>query len=157
MPLIKIMDNNPEIIARIKFIGKLQKGEKINTRRFVVQSNGFITRLVRTFWEQDNRSNTLSFLQETIRSTFRLLDVFDKSEAKEHSILKRMLLDDLKGVVTGLANIKHTYSKDIKFCCDIDTLLELVVTKLGDNYIESDYDFEKEEIDFEPSKNIKKD
>lgn len=151
------MDNNPEVIARIKFIGRLQKGEKINTRRHVVQSNGFITTLVRTFWEQDNRSNTLSFLQETIRSTFRLLDTFDKANTKESIKLRDLLFDDLKAVLTGLANIKHTYAKDIKFCCDIDTLIELIVTKLGDNYIESDYNFDNEEIDFEPSKSIKKD
>jgi hypothetical protein len=151
------MDNNPEVIARIKFIGRLQKGEKINTRRYVVQSDGLITRLIRTFWEQDNRSNTLSFLQETIRSAFRLLEQFDKANTKESLSLKNLLLQDLKSVVTGLANIKFTYVKDVKFCCDVDTLLELVVTKLGDNYIDSDYNFESNEIEFEPEKSIKTD
>jgi len=151
------MDNNPEVIARIKFIGRLQKGEKINTRRYVVQSDGLITRFVRTFWEQDNRSNTLSFLQETIRSAFRLLEQFDRSNTKENLSLKNLLLQDLKSVVTGLTNLKFTYVKDIKFCCDIDTLLELVVTKLGDNYIDSDYNFESNEIEFEPGKFIKTD
>lgn len=151
------MDNNPEVIARIKFIGRLQKGEKINTRRYVVQSDGLITRLIRTFWEQDNRSNTLSFLQETIRSAFRLLEQFERSNTKENLSLKNLLLHDLKSVVTGLANLKFTYVKDIKFCCDVDTLLELVVTKLGDNYIDSDYNFESNEIEFEPEKSIKTD
>jgi hypothetical protein len=151
------MDNNPEVIARIKFIGRLQKGEKINTRRYVVQSDGLITNFIRTFWEQDNRSNTLSFLQETIRSAFRLLEQFDKANTKESLSLKNLLLQDLKSVVTGLANIKFTYVKDVKFCCDVDTLLELVVTKLGDNYIDSDYNFESNEIEFEPEKSIKTD
>lgn len=151
------MDNNPEVIARIKFIGRLQKGEKINTRRYVVQSDGLITRLIRTFWEQDNRSNTLSFLQETIRSAFRLLEQFDKANTKESIGLKNLLLQDLKSVITGLANIKFTYVKDVKFCCDVDTLLELVVTKLGDNYIDSDYNFESNEIEFEAEKSIKTD
>ena len=149
------MDNNPEVIARIKFIGRLQKGEKINTRRYVVQSDGLITRLIRTFWEQDNRSNTLSFLQETIRSAFRLLEQFDKANTKESLGLKNLLLQDLKSVVTGLANLKFTYVKDIKFCCDVDTLLELVVTKLGDNYVDSDYNFESNEIEYELEKTVK--
>lgn len=149
------MDNNPEVIARIKFIGRLQKGEKINTRRYVVQSDGLITRFIRTFWEQDNRSNTLSFLQETIRSAFRLLEQFDKSNTKESLGLKNLLLQDLKSVVTGLANLKFTYVKDIKFCCDVDTLLELVVTKLGDNYVDSDYNFESNEIEYELEKTVK--
>jgi hypothetical protein len=149
------MDNNPEVIARIKFIGRLQKGEKINTRRYVVQSDGLITNFIRTFWEQDNRSNTLSFLQETIRSAFRLLEQFDKANTKESLGLKNLLLQDLKSVVTGLANLKFTYVKDIKFCCDVDTLLELVVTKLGDNYVDSDYNFESNEIEYDSEKTVK--
>ena len=149
------MDNNPEVIARIKFIGRLQKGEKINTRRYVVQSDGLITNFIRTFWEQDNRSNTLSFLQETIRSAFRLLEQFDKANTKESLALKNLLSQDLKSVITGLANLKFTYVKDIKFCCDVDTLLELVVTKLGDNYVDSDYNFESNEIEYDSEKTVK--
>ena len=36
----------------------------------------------------------------------------------------------LKSSKSGLLNLKETYSYDIKFCCEIDVLLEMVEAKL---------------------------
>ena len=40
------------------------------------------------------------------------------------------LIDDLKKSTSGLKNIKETYFNDIKFCCDIDTMLQMIDAKL---------------------------
>ena len=32
----------------------------------------------------------------------------------------------------GLLNLKETYSYDIKFCCDIDVLLQMINAKLSE-------------------------
>lgn len=124
------MDNNQEIISRLKFIGKLKKGEKINTRYMYVQPDGFGTMLSRTFFYQDNRGNTLNFCQETINRSFELLITYERSETPSDKVMATHLLNDLKQSTTGLVNMKTTYVTDTKFCCDMDTLLEYINAKL---------------------------
>lgn len=133
------MDNQPEIISRLKFIGKLKKGDKINTRNMFVQSDGMITRLVRTFINQDNRLNTLSFVQETIRRSFDLLEKYDESSDKKCEKLKENIINDLQNSTNGINNLKNTYCGDVKFCCDMDTLLQLILAKLGNEQVPDEY------------------
>lgn len=128
------MDNNQEIVSKLKFIGKLKKGEKINTRYMYVQPDGFGTMLSRTFFYQDNRGNTLNFCQETINRSFELLITYERSESASDRVLTSHILNDLKQATTGLVNMKTTYVTDTKFCCDMDTLLEYINAKL-DKYI----------------------
>ncbi len=124
------MDNNQEITSRLKFIGKIKKSEKINTRYMFVQQTGLTTSLTRTFFHQDNRSNTLNFIQETISRAFELLITYERSENDSDKILSSHLLRDLSNCCSGLTNLKATYIDDTKFCCDMDTLLEVVTARL---------------------------
>lgn len=124
------MDNNQEIISRLKFIGKLKKGEKINTRHMYVQPDGFGTSISRTFVYQDNRGNALNFCQETIARAFELLITYERSDNNTEKVLFRHLIKDLKQATSGLTNLKFTYITDTKFCCDMDTLLESINAKL---------------------------
>ena len=126
-----IMDTNQEIISRLKFIGKLKKGEKINTKHMYVQPNGLSTIFVRTFVNQDNRGNTLSFCQETIGRAFELLITYERSDKKDENVMFHHLLYDLEMVMNGLKNLKVTYISDTKFCCDMDTLLQTIGAKLN--------------------------
>ena len=126
------MDNHPETISRLKFIGKLKKGDKINTRRMFVQSNGFVTRINRTFWNQDNRHNGLSFIQETLRSSFTLLDTYDETGSSPNISLRENMVKDIRTSIHGLTNLKMTYCDDVKFGCDIDALLLIITAKLQD-------------------------
>ena len=58
---INNMESDKEVISRLKFIGKIQKGEKINVKYMFVQPKGIATRISRTIINQDNRNNTLNF------------------------------------------------------------------------------------------------
>ena len=49
------------------------------------------------------------------------------------------LINDLKNSKNGLSNLKETYSMDIKFTCDLDTLLQTIDAKLSE--IESNHLF----------------
>lgn len=133
--IVNNMDNNKEIISRLKFIGKINKGEKINTRHMYVQPDGVGTMISRTFLYQDNRGNTLNFCQETINRSFELLITFQRSNKQSEKNLSKNLIDDLKQAITGLTNLKYTYTTDTKFCCDMDTILEHIHARL-DEFIE---------------------
>lgn len=127
---INRMDTYQETISRLKFIGKLKKGEKVNTKQMYVQQEGLATTLSRTFWAQDNRINTINFIHETIKFSFELLNNYDRSESTPNKELAKHIVSDLRQVNQGLDNLKQTYILDNKFCCDIDTLIEDIKAKL---------------------------
>lgn len=152
---INRMDGNQEIISRLKFIGKLKKGEKINTRHMYVQPDGITTSLSRTFAYQDNRGNALNFCQETISRSFELLITYERSDSSTEKVLFSKLVEDLQQSTVGLRNLKFTYITDTKFCCDMDTLLENVLAKLDKYTITESKDNEEADTDKKQSKQHK--
>ena len=40
------------------------------------------------------------------------------------------ILTDLEEALKGLENLRITYIEDVKFCCDIDTIIELIKIRL---------------------------
>lgn len=123
------MDANRETISRLKFIGKIQIGEKVNLKYMNIQTDGLITQLTRTL-NQENRNKTLTFLQDTINKTFEILKCYEKTKKNSDKIMCLNLIQDLKASKSGLNNLKETYSLDVKFVCDIDTLLQGIEAKL---------------------------
>ena len=65
-----------EIIPRIKFIGKIQKGEKMNVKHMQVQPDSIFTRISRSFIHTDTRSNTYTFVNYSIKKGFEIRKLF---------------------------------------------------------------------------------
>jgi hypothetical protein len=128
---INRMDTASEVISRLKFIGKLKKGEKINTRHMYVQQAGYTTSFSRTFLYQDNRGNALDLIQDTISRAFELLITYQRSEKDCDKTMYKHLVKDLSAAIVGLVNLKFTYLEDTKFCCDMDTILEGINARLS--------------------------
>jgi hypothetical protein len=137
----KRMESDKEVISRLKFIGRLQKGEKINVKYMFVQPDGLITKFQRTILYQDNRQNTLSFLQNTISRAFEIINSYSCSSKESQIRIGSHVISDLKKSKEGLANLKNTYLSDTKFICDIDTLVQEIDAKL----LEVDTEEEEEE------------
>ena len=129
---INNMESDKEVISRLKFIGKVQKGEKINVKYMFVQPEGIATRISRTLIHQDNRSNTLNFLRGTIARTFEIISNYTTSTKESHRHISIHVINDLRQAKNGLNNLKDTYLDDIKFTCDIDTLLQEIDAKLAE-------------------------
>ena len=124
------MDSTKEVISSLKFIGKLQKGDKINTKFMFRQQDGFFTKLSRTFINNDNRQNTLSFIQKIINSSLDVFMYYENSNKVSDKGMCINILEDLKQAKNGLQNLKHTYSDDLKFNCDIDTMIQIIDSHL---------------------------
>ena len=124
-----MMDINKETISRLKFIGKIQIGDKVNLRYMYIQPDGLITQISRSLL-QDNRAKTLSFLQDTINKTFEILKCYERTKKNADKIMCINLVNDLKNSKNGLNNLKETYAMDVKFICDLDTLLQTIDAKL---------------------------
>lgn len=126
------MENTKEIISRIKFIGKIQPGDKINTRYMYIQPKTFLTSLSRTLFSYDNRVNTITFLQESIYRCFDLITLLEINNKDSDKFVIDNILKDLIESKKGIINLKQTYETDIKFCCDIDTIIEYMDARLTD-------------------------
>lgn len=128
------MDTNKEVISRLKFIGRINKGEKINVRHAYpfVQQNDVTTSISRTFYYKDNRANALSFVRNTIDRSFEIVHNYQYSDKKSDRVMSTRVIDDLRRAKQGIFNLKETYITDTMFCCDIDTLIESMDAKLSE-------------------------
>jgi len=123
-----IMEIDEEIIARLKFIGHIQKGEKINVRHVNIQPNNWLTTISRTVIYPDNRMNAITFVRTIITRSFEIIEKCFQS--KDHARCTVIMADLIKAQ-EGLLNLKYTYSDDIKFCCDMEVLRENISSKLN--------------------------
>lgn len=125
------INNNKEVISRLKFIGKIQIGDKISLKDMNLQQDGLVTQIYRTI-NQDNRFKTLVFIQDTITKTFEIIKCYDRSNKNSDKLMCINLINDLKKSRNGILNLKETYNTDVKFICDIDTLLEIIEARLSE-------------------------
>ena len=132
------MENMKEIISNLKFISNLKKLDKINTKYMYKEQDGLFTRLNRTFFYNDNRKNTLKFIQTTIQSGFEILMFYERLDKLSDKAMCVNIIQDIIQSKTGLQNLKETYSSDLQFVCNIDTILQTIDAKLKD--VESNYD-----------------
>jgi len=61
-----------DIIPKLKFISRLNKGDKINVKNMYIQPNNFLNRIIRSFFHVDDRTNTLMFVNHTVKKSFEL-------------------------------------------------------------------------------------
>lgn len=126
------MESTKQTISNLKFLGLLRKHDKINTTFMYRQQDGFFTSLSRTFLNYDSRSNGLKFIENTITKVFEILHLYEGSTKLSDKAMCLNIIKDLKQSKVGLCNLKETYSNDLKFICDIDTILESIDTKMKD-------------------------
>ena len=123
---------NDELVPRLKFIAKLNKGDKINVKNMYIQQNNLIDKLSRTLFHVDDRSNTLLFVTDTIRLALEMLSTFLLSREPYFVSQARNLATDLRAAKKGLLNLKETYADDVMFTCKIDALIEECEARLDD-------------------------
>jgi len=126
------MEQTNEVISRLKFIGKLQTGDKINVKYMFVQQESIITSVSRYLIHQDNRQNTLNLVRDTIDKSFDIIYIYSKSDNHAQKQICTNIINDLKNVKNGIRNLKDTYISDTKFCCDMDTILQEIDAKLSE-------------------------
>lgn len=124
------MNTNEDIIPKLKFISRLNKGDKINVKNLYIQPNNFINKISRSFIHIDDRTNTLIFVNNTVKKGFELFLQHIDSSNPFDNILCQNILYDLKNAINGLLNLKETYGEDIMFVCKIDSLIEEIDARL---------------------------
>ncbi len=122
--------DNKEIISRLKFLGKVRENEKINVMYMFVQSDDVVTKFSRTFYNKDNRGNTLCFVRDIVNRSFEIVSSYINSQKLFEKAMCQNIVDDLQLAKNGIINLKNTYISDIKFNCDMDTVIQDIDAKI---------------------------
>ena len=125
-------ENQQETLAKLKFLGRVNKGEKINVKEMTLQTESYVTSMSRSLWFVDNRNNTLSFIQNTVQAGFGLLKILLQTQSVSNREMARVVVRDIDAARNGIVNLKTTYSDDTYFCCEVDTYTEMIKAKLLD-------------------------
>jgi hypothetical protein len=129
-----------EILSRIKFIGRIQKGEKINIRDMCVQPDTWVTSIMRTIFATEGRMGTFNFIDNVIKLSFELIKQNSCSDKLSERSLVVNIIADLKLAVNGIGNLKETYKADLMFCCKLDTLIQEINSRLAEHEEITQYD-----------------
>ena len=118
------MDDN-SIIINLKVISAIQPNDKINTSdNFLnLESKNLLPQSIKRWWRGDDRNESLSRLDELISEALNRKDP--------------IVIDNIKNTITGLNNLKNTYSKCIQTVARINTIIEKINTTL-DTDLEND-------------------
>lgn len=127
-PAIKL-ERQREILTRLKFIGTVGPGEKIDVRGMKVESNSLFTPLKRLL-NGESRDTTHGFISATIERSFEILSVYVHSDKKSDSCTAANIVKDLLAAVSGLKNIQRTYKDDKLFVCNLETIIEGINSRL---------------------------
>jgi len=130
-----------DIIPRIKFIGKIQKGEKMNVKHMQIVQDSLLAKIMRSFVHNDTRANTFTFVSTTIKKGFEILMMHIGTNEQFDRSLCQNLIVDLRQCRMGMQNIKDTYIEDLMFCCKMDALMEETDARIQD--LESKFAFLK--------------
>ncbi len=131
------------LIKSLKFLSKIQKGEKINILGMFTQSDGLVTSFSRTFINKDNRQNTLNFIEKTIEGGFNVINKYINSSNLADKLIAKNILEDLTKSKNAILNTKTTYSSDTMYCCTIDTFILNINAKLEELKANNSELFEK--------------
>lgn len=126
-------DRHKDVIKKLKFIARIESGERINVSTVSTTSHNLFSSLYRSIFKE-SRSKTFQFLNEVIDRSFELIVLYQESTKISDRITCSQILEDLVNCVTGLRNLQVTYAEDRNFYCDIDTLIGSIFARLAEFY-----------------------
>jgi hypothetical protein len=126
-----LIEQNRDIIIRLKFIGTFQPNEKVDVRNLRIENNTMITPIKRMLFGE-SRDTTYSFLNSTIERSFEIINAYIRSDKISEKIYCKNILSDMIKAIQGLKNIQKTYRDDKLFYCNIETVIENIESKLSE-------------------------
>ena len=145
-------DSRQEVLTKLKFLARVDRGEKINIRDMSLQNESWFTTVSRTFWSVDNRNNTMNFIQNTITSAFNLIILLLKSDTVGDRQICKTIIEDIIRSKKGISTLKTTYAEDTYFCCGIDTYIQMIDAHIAE--LKNGYPDIFSDIDENPSQNV---
>lgn len=122
---VNVMSKNREVATRLKFIGTLKSGQKVDPSNLTTENNTLLTPLRRMFFGI-SRDVVLKFFSDTIERTFEIVKATCGSNHVAEKIFCSNVINDLIKSTEGLKEQQITYDDDEMFKCELDTLIESI-------------------------------
>lgn len=130
-----------EILGKLKFMAKIQHGEKINVRELFVRDNDSVTqRFLRTLrnWSTllsasetvESKESTLSFIQETVNGAITLISLYRKNEDEFRNDIANMIVQNVELSKAGIRNLIATYQSDRKFISEAEAVIQTLEARI---------------------------
>lgn len=105
-----------EIIVNLNVLRQLKKGQKLSTRgAFLdIETPYFVPECIRRWRRQDNRNEMINTLNRIINCAIHLKETTDT------------ITPYIRDCITGIENIKHTYSMCHQTCARLDMILDKI-------------------------------
>jgi ABC-type methionine transport system ATPase subunit len=134
-------ENVQNIISRLRFLAKIQHGEKINVRELFVRDNdSLVQRCLRTARNLstyisasemfESKDSTILFIRTTINEAIALIFNYQKSTDKYERSVAYALIKDLEDSTCGIKHLMATYQGDRKFTSDADAIIQTMDIRL---------------------------
>lgn len=124
------MCDNVDLISKIKFISKIKQGEKVNTRGFFIQNDSLISKISRSFYYQDTRANTITFISDTLIQVFHLLKLYATTKRVSDISMCINVMEDITNMKKGISNLQKTYQDDAIIVSKLETFMQEIDSKL---------------------------
>lgn len=126
-------DRHKDVIKKLKFISKIEPGERINVSSVSTANNNLFSSVYRSIFKE-SRAKTFQFLNDVIDRSFELVILYQESKKTSDRITCSHIFDDLLSSIKGLKNLQMTYSDDRNFYCDVETLIGSIFARLAEFY-----------------------
>ena len=124
-------ETSQEILTKLKLIGTLKTGEKLDVRNLKIENNTILTPLKRMFFG-NGRDSTFTFCCNTIERAFSILFTLAITNKTSDTMICKHILLDMEIAIEGLRNVQSTYKDDKMFYCNIETLMQTIQAKVMD-------------------------
>ena len=126
-----------DTLSKLKFIGQVQSGFKLNVKNLTIQPDTWYTSILRTFLTPDDRDKSFQFISVVINKSFDILIQFIGKITKDsdnvfYNIICSNVLDDLSTAIVGINHIRETYKNDKLLCCQYEVLTSEVAARISE-------------------------
>jgi len=126
-------DRHKDVIKKLKFISRIEPGERINVSSVSTANNNLFSSIYRSIFKE-GRAKTFQFLNDVIDRSFELVVLYQESQKMSDKITCAHIFEDLLASITGLKNLQTTYSEDRNFYCEVETLIGSIFARLAEFY-----------------------
>lgn len=127
-----------DVVSKLKFLSKLQPGEKLQVNGLSVVENSWFGKIYRHLTSKgktakeilESREISLTFISELCESALKLaLSVVDKDGTCQQEIW-HMTISNLKEFQPGIKNLMVSYETDRLFVAKVDTFISILNAKI---------------------------
>ena len=112
---------------RLRLLGSLQSGNRVNTRLHYVYRNTWHARFCRSFVYTESREHTIVYARHAVDNLSALVSKIVYQKWAVPAEVRMRLESDVEGAVVGLGHLQVTYADDVASVSALSSL----ITRLG--------------------------